>query len=142
MTGLDLSGVRSALNGLLLLDAVKIVRDNGNADDVLDEDTNLLVPAERTLVYEGPGAVLPLSPGEGGDPDTQRYYQAEGAEYRALLPLAAADATPVLKGDLLTVTTVTSASSDPRLVDRAFAVVDRPVVSSFAVVRIVYLRPV
>ena len=140
MVGLDLSGVQSVFEGWLL-DDVEMVRTNGSADDDLDEVTGVLTPGQDPVVYDGPGAVLPLSGyTDVPDPDVQRVLATTDAKYRLLLPLGA-DVVPVV-GDEVRVKATRSTTPDPLLTSRRFEVVELAEVSSYAVLRTVYLKQV
>jgi Family of unknown function (DUF6093) len=141
MAGLDLSGVRRVIDGWLV-DTVRCVRDNGNADDVLDPVTGELVSPAAPVVYDGPGGMIPIVQADLADPDVATYYQRLGARYKLLLPMGASDGVTFRQNDLWSVTAVVSTSGDPTLVGQQFAAVDPPAPSSFAAVRIIYVRPV
>ena len=139
MTGLDLSAVETALNAWAI-DDLRIDRDNGVADDELDPETLLLIPAQGIRMWMGKGAVQPLTGYvDQGDPDTLRIIDETGARYRALIPLRRR--VPARVGDVLTVDRLHSPSADPRLSGRSFVIVALGAPSSFAVVQFLYLKP-
>lgn len=133
--GLDLSGVRRTVEGLLE-DSLQLWRDvQGEADDVLDEETGALrrgVGSE--LVWEGDGAVV-LSglPASSPPADGAVARTPSDAAYQGMLPLR----TPrVLVDDLLT---VVDSVRDPHLGGCRFRVTG-VASGSFAVVRLVRLE--
>lgn len=139
MTGLDLSAVEKAILAWAI-DDLRIARDNGVGDDELDPETLLLIASEGEEVWAGKGAVQPLTTFlDQGDPDVARIVSATGARYRALLPLR--EVIPARVGDVLTCDAVNSPSGDPRLAGESFLIVHEGDPASFAVARIVYLRP-
>lgn len=139
MAGLDLSGLRTVVEAWIGDSDVEIVRDHGASDDELDEATGQLEAPAAELVYAGPGAVQPMSGFTSvPDPDVQRILATTDATYRMLLSLdAPADVRP---GDLVRVTANRSTTPDPQLLARRFEVVELGSVSSFAVVRFIYLK--
>jgi hypothetical protein len=140
VTGLDLSAVEKAILSWAI-DDLRIDRDNGVADDALDPETLLLIASEGERVWAGKGAIQALTTFlDQGDPDVARVVDATGARFRALLPLR--ETIPARVGDVLTCDAVHSPSADPRLAGESFLIVHEGDPASFAVARIVYLRPV
>lgn len=140
MAGLDFTGIRSLVNDWLV-DTIRFERDNGVADDVLDEETGELIPPPAEVIYDGPGAVQPVSGfSEITDPNVATHYQESGATYRVLIPLN--EPLDYRAGDIVKVTAVAEETGDPALVGPRWKVVEQRGESSFQVVRIIYLRPV
>lgn len=140
MVGLDLTGVRALLDSWIV-DTVEIVRDNGSVDDALDPETGDIIPAAVTPVYTGEGAIQPLG-GASALPDIDAMTQPIDSDttHRLLLSLTVLDEIQV--GDIVGATEIVAESSDPLLIGRKFKTTEVPSASSFAVVRIVFLKPV
>lgn len=136
MAGLDLSGVQRAVEGWLT-DTLVLERDE-RTDAVLDDDTGLMAPAPPRLVWTGLGAVQVIGREQLDDPTTADVVRREGATHRALIPLAAdVSAAP---GDILTTTAQGPTSHDPDLVGTTFRVIETGGVTSFAVLRFLFLK--
>lgn len=139
MAGLDLSGVRSMFESWIL-DTGRMTRDNGASDDTLNEQTGDLTPAALTVVYTGVGSVQALpGPGAVPDIDTQTTPLDKDTTARLLLPLASPKDIRV--GDKWEVLTVDLQAGDPQLVGETYEVTQTPSLSSFSVVRFIYLKP-
>jgi hypothetical protein len=137
--GLDLTGVQRTVEGWLV-DDLAIARDNGVSDDDLDPETLLITPNPDEAVWEGQGAVQPLTGDlSQSDPDVARIIEETRARYRALLPLGVETGARLY--DVLTVAAVHGKSADPRLAGRRFVIVALGEPSSFAAVQFLYLRP-
>ncbi|WP_329492527.1 DUF6093 family protein (plasmid) [Kitasatospora sp. NBC_01246] len=101
---LDVSPLANLVQELVMGDTVRVERPG--ADRVLDERTGQLVDAPRTLVYEGPGAMV----GPGSQPigrvlptDLLEHVDDPKAGYKLLTPPQA----PVpARDDYVTVTAV------------------------------------
>jgi hypothetical protein len=138
MAGLDLTGVAEFLETEILVDQLRFDRDNGSADDTLDEDGDI-VEAAASLLYAGPGAVQPLDGfSEVQDPDVQRILRTTEAKYRAMIPLAAG--VEFKPGDLCRVTEQGGVMPNPLMLARRFEVVELAQVATLGVVQVVYLK--
>lgn len=140
MAGLDLRGIAAVVDSWLV-DVVKATRDQGAADDTLDEETGHLVGPAETNVYEGRGMVQGITAEvEETDPDVAQIVDETGATYRLLLPPE--NGADLRVGDLVRVTEQNGTLVDPMLLERRFQVVHPGVVSSFHVIRIAYLKDI
>lgn len=141
MAGLDLTGVQRALEQWLI-DELEVVRgDQNQAGAELDPDTGKLTLVDAEPVYDGLGAVQPLSSFIAqADPDVTAIVAATGARYRGLIPID--ETFPARVGDTLRVKAIHSPSASPGLAGTAYEIVHPGDESSFAVVRICYLKPI
>ncbi|KQP81575.1 DUF6093 family protein [Aeromicrobium sp. Leaf291] len=140
MSGLELGGVRTAVDLLLAGSAVLVIRDHGASDDVLNQGTGKLEPPPPDLRYSGPAGVVPaIAPSGLPAFDTATTPDDDDTTHRLLLPLVAPD--DLRSGDLLRVDAVPASSGDPALVGRWFEFTGPPSTSMFAVVRIGWLKP-
>lgn len=144
MGALDLSGLRDVINDLFLADKGTLTRTNGVADDDLDEESGDLTPKADAVLYEDVGAVQPVA-GSGrrgvADLDNAVVPLLSDTTHRLLLPLLATTELDIQVGDEWKVTDVHELLGDPALVGHEFIVNELPDPSSFAVVRIVFLKP-
>lgn len=131
MAGLDLSGVAAVLNEWVV-DVAEITRDNGAADDALNETTGKLTAPAATILYADRAALLPGSEGGVGDPGTQQLADESASVYRMLIPHGQ-DVPEVRAGDKVRWTQANSTTADPLLLRRRFQVADLAGVSSFSV---------
>jgi len=133
MTGLDLRALIPGLEGMLLLDTVRVRYPDG--PPVLDEETGLMVPSPGAVLYEGAGAVF----GGGGQQVTevpvagQPYVDDPTIRYRLFTPLAA----PVPVRDA--VVEVLVSVRDAALVGRSWRCTDAGQAASQVVLRITWL---
>lgn len=148
MSALDLSGLRTVIGDLFLADKGRLIRDNGYADDELDEVTGDLKARPETVLYgtgdDEFGAVQPLG-GFGGrgvpDPDVAVTPLLSDTTHRLMLPLVPTAGIDIRLGDVWIVDTVLGTLGDKALEGREFTVNEMPDASSFAVVRFVFLKP-
>jgi hypothetical protein len=141
MAGLDLSGVARAVDGWVV-DEGRIWRDQGSADDVLDEETGDLTPGPAAAdIYTGRMMIQALTGFDTDtDPDVATIISESGATHRMLLP-APASVEP-RTGDLAQVTEQHGTTADPTLPGKTFQVVHPGRASSFYVARVIYLKDV
>lgn len=138
MAGLDLSGVASVLDDWVV-DVAEITRDNGVADDDLDEETGELIRSDLSVLYADRAALLPGTSGGVVDPDFQQISDETGAKYRMLIPHGL-PVPQVRPGDVVRWTEANGTTPDPLLLRRRFEVDDLAVVSSFSVGTFIPLR--
>lgn len=138
MAGLDLSGVARVLDDWIV-DVAVITRDNGSADDQLNEDTGLLEAAADQELYRDRAALLPGTGGGVEDPDTQQVSDETGALYRMLIPHGL-PVPQVRAGDVVQWVEANGTTPDPLLLRRRFEVDDLASVSSFSVGTFIPLR--
>lgn len=113
----------------------KVQVSRGSGEDVLDPGTGDLVPAPPVVVYEDKAGLYAhqeriRSRGSGQD---GAYVQEVRAGYRMLLPL---DAPEVWEND----TVLVVEARDEQAVDRTYRVTAQGEVSSFPVLRTVWLE--
>lgn len=130
---LDQSGLVRFAERHLMPDKVQVSR--GSGEDVLDPGTGDLVPAPPVVVYEDKAGLYAhqeriRSRGSGQD---GAYVQEVRAGYRMLLPL---DAPEVWEND----TVLVVEARDEQAVDRTYRVTAQGEVSSFPVLRTVWLE--
>ncbi|MBC9717813.1 hypothetical protein H9Y04_35310 [Streptomyces sp. TRM66268-LWL] len=135
--GLDLSGVRRVVEGVLD-DRVELWRDlQGEADDELNESTGELVPQAGTprRYWDGLAAVTLTGQLPSNTQSLDGMWSAAPSKtaYLALLPLTAPQTRP---DDFLV---VASSNRDPQLTGRRFRVLEAAT-ASYAVVRQVRLQ--
>lgn len=143
MAGLDLTGVRGVLDGLIFVGSlIAVTDDNGVVDDVLDDETGNLAPAGGTSLYSGTGLVQPVSTfGAGQVPDLGIAVTPTDTEttHRLLLPLTAPVGIRV--GSQVRVLAVNSLMGDVQIVGRRFEVTEIPTTASVSVLRVAFLKP-
>jgi hypothetical protein len=144
MSALDLSGLRTVIGDLFLADKGTLTRDNGVADDELDEESGDLTPSGPRAIYTGTGSVQPVG-GNGGrgvpDLDVAVAPLLTDTTHRLMLPLVETAGLDIQVGDVWTQTEVLGTLGDKDLEGRKFRVNELPDASSFAVVRFVFLKP-
>jgi hypothetical protein len=141
MAGIDLSGIVTVVEGLVLLDTVRISRP-GTGAPVFNQETGEYTAPEAETVYEGPGAVQQAGTpgGVSSLPVANLPWSDETrSRYRAFTPLAA----PVAERDMLiTVVAVHENGGDVSLIGRQWRAQDPGIVGTLGVVRITGLDQV
>lgn len=135
MAGLDgvLDGVKTWLEDTILIDTVRIAVPS-TAEPVLNTETGNLERPQDTMLYEGPGAVIPSSSTmeRSAVPDaTQPWIQQTRSSYALLTPL---DAPTPPESAIVSVTAV----HDPKrssLLGRTWICADPGQASTVEVVR-------
>jgi hypothetical protein len=133
MAGLDLSGIAALVDGMILLDTVRITQPAGGPP-VFDPNTGEYTYPEAETVYEGRGAVL--TAGTAAEvvsiPGANQPWVAETrSKYRLLTPLEA----PVAEKDMLVSVVAVHAGGDLALLGRQWRVQDPGGVGTISVVR-------
>lgn len=121
MAGLDLGPIATLVEGMVMLDTVRITRPAGGAP-VFNEDTGQYEYPAGGTVYEGPGAVQTASAAEvAAIPGANLPWAAETrSRYRMLTPLTA----PAAEKDMLVTVVAVHAGGDLELLDRQWRVQD------------------
>ncbi|EST27402.1 DUF6093 family protein [Streptomyces roseochromogenus] len=130
---LDQSAIARFAERHLMSDRVQIRR--GNGEDMLDPETGDLVPARPLIVYDDKGGLYAHQErirGTGSGQDGA-WVEEVRAGYRLLLPL---DAPEVCEDD----TVLVMEARDSQAVGRTYRVTAQGEVSSFPVLRTVWLE--
>lgn len=139
MAGLDFRGLQAVVDSWLV-DDLLVTRTNGAGDDVLDEETGVLIPgATSPPVYEGLGAVQPIGVELLEDPDVASIVDSTSATHRVLFPMSTLGTTDFRYDDVVEVTAVNGFTPDPAMLETRWKVVHPGKPSTWTVVRIVYL---
>jgi hypothetical protein len=133
MAGLDLSGIASLVDGMILLDTVRITQPSSGSP-VFDPATGEYTYPEAEIVYEGRGAVL--TAGTAAEvvaiPNANQPWVGETrSKYRLLTPLEA----PVAEKDMLVSVVTVHEGGDLALLGRQWRVQDPGGAGTIAVVR-------
>jgi hypothetical protein len=140
MAGLDLSSVATVVEGLVLLDVVRISRPAAGAP-VFNQETGEYVWPSAETVYEGPGAVQAAgTPGGVTSLPGQNlpWIDETRSRYRALTPLSA----PTAERDMLVSVVQVHQGGDLALLGRQWRVQDPSIAGTLGVVRITGLDQV
>jgi len=133
MAGLDdaLAPVAAWITGNVLVDTVRISLP-ATGDPVLNETTGQLEYPEPEVLYEGPGAVQPLTTDITAVPNAGLPWVAETkSRYQLLTPLDA----PVAPKDATVKVTAVHEGGDPALLRRSWRCQDPSRAATLAVVR-------
>jgi hypothetical protein len=134
MAGIDLSGIAKMIEGMVLLDTLRITRP-GAGTPVFDPETGEYVYPESDVVYEGPGAVMMAGPPAGVSvlpSQNLPWVDETRSRYRALTPLSA----PIAERDMLVSVVAVHAGGDMALIGRQWRAQDPSVVGTLSAVRI------
>lgn len=140
MAGIDLSGIATLIEGMVLLDTVRFSRP-GSGEPVFDQTTGEYVYPEADIVYEGPGAVMMAgTPGGVTSLPSQNlpWVDETRSRYRALTPLSA----PIAERDMLVSVVAVHPGGDVALIGRQWRAQDPSVVGTLSAVRITGLDQV
>lgn len=132
MAALDLSGITALVDGMILLDTVRITRAGG--PPVFNSDTGEYTDPQPQTVYEGRGAVL--TAGTAAEvvsiPDVNQPWVGETrSKYRLLTPLTA----PVAEKDMLVSVVTVHEGGDLALLGRQWRVQDPGGAGTISVIR-------
>lgn len=133
MAGLDLTGIAALVNGMILLDTVRITRP-ATGQPVFNPDTGEYTYPDPETVYEGRGAVQ--TAGTAAEvvavPSANQPWVAETrSKYRLLTPLSA----PVAEKDMLVSVITVHEGGDLALLGRQWRVQDPGGTGTISVVR-------
>lgn len=140
MTGLDLTGIASFVEGLILLDTVRLTTPAAGTP-VFDPATGQYTYPEGDVLYEGPGAVQLAGTSDGvtADPSANLPWPGETrSRYRALTPLAA----PIAQRDTIVSVIAVHPGGDLSLLGRRWRALDPSAGGTLGVVRITGLDQV
>lgn len=139
MAGLNLGPIAALVEGLVMLDTVRITRPAAG-QPVFNESTGQYEYPAAETVYEGPGAVQTAGAAtEVVMPGANLPWAMETrSKYRMLTPLTA----PVAEKDMLVTVVAVHAGGDVELLDRQWRVQDPGAASTIGVARITSLDQV
>ncbi|MFJ7297540.1 DUF6093 family protein [Streptomyces collinus] len=137
MAGLDLSGLVPVVEGLILLDTVRITTPAGGPP-VFNAETGQYEVPEGVLVYEGIGAVQSAYTADvtASTPNSNLPWVAETrSRYRMFTPLTA----PIAAKDTVVTVVTVHQGGDLSLLGRQWRVQDPAIAGTLGVVRITML---